>query len=48
MGALAGDALTTGTENVVMGHAALSTEDTGRKNVAIGYSALKTAEKSLA
>jgi hypothetical protein len=42
MGSGAGDALTTGFNNVALGKDALGTEDTGRKNVAIGFSALAT------
>ena len=40
IGGLAGDALTTGADNVAIGYAALSTEDGDGRNVAIGYNTL--------
>ena len=38
----AGTALTTGDDNVAVGHSALSTEDANGRNTAVGYEALKT------
>jgi len=44
MGGFAGDALTTGENNIAIGYKALTTEDTGSSNVAIGYEALHTQD----
>ena len=41
MGALAGDALTTGQQNTVLGYGALTSDTTGITTVAIGRAALE-------
>ena len=42
IGGLAGDDLTTGSQNVAIGRSALGADDVGNRNVAIGYQALNS------